>query len=248
MDQRRCTNVNCDRGACSCSDITSTIKCRISSTRIIVEGCIIVTTAGESQRMRTDLNSVGCCQSVSANRKDKIAVRWRVNCSRHIEFFQICLTTTVGSLICGGILEHESINGNSAVDLIVEKVVDCLEGQVHCLIDSSQRFCILANQTVSNGCSISIKILLSEFDDVVVTTLRNVFCKSIDHQTDITTTLDLTRRICAERFIGKINQCAIQQSFINHFIESCDCCLDIRAVISVIIGLVSTISAIRIIR
>ena len=213
-----------------------------------MEACIIVTAAGESQRMRTDLNSIGCCQRMSANRKDKIAVRWRVNCSRHIEFFQICLTTTVGSLICGGILKHESINGNSAIDLIVEKIVDCSEGQVHCLVDSSQRFCILANQTVSNRCSISIKVLLSEFDDVIITTLRNVFCESIDHQTDVTTTLDLTRRISASRLIGKVNQCAIQQSFINHFIEGCDCCLDIGAVIGAIVGLVSTVSTIRIVR
>ena len=119
---------------------------------------------------------------------------------------------------------------------------------MHCLVNSSQRFCIFTNQTVSNRCSSSIEVLLSEFDDVVVTTLRNVFCQSIDHQTDITTTLDLTRRICAFWLIGKVSKCAIQQSFINHLIEGCDCCLDICAVFSAIIGLVSTVSAVRIVR
>ena len=248
MDQRRCTDVNSNRSACCCTDTTSTVKCRIASTGIIVESPISVRIAGKLQRVWTDLNTVRCGQCMSADSQHQITSRRCVNCSRNIKLFEVCFTTAVRSLICGGILKHETINRGCAINLIVKEIVDCLEGQVHCLVDSSQRFCILANQTVSNRCSSSIEVFLSEFDDVVVTTLRNVFGKSIDHQTDITTTLDLTRRICAERLIGKVSKCAIQQSFINNFIESCDCCLDIRAVISAIVRLVSTISTVRIVR
>ena len=212
-----------------------------------MESPITVSITGKLQRVWTDLNTVRCSQCMSADSQHQITSSRCVNCSRNIKLFEICFTTTIRSLICGGILKHKSINGGCAIDLIVKEIVDCLEGQVHCLVDSSQRFCIFTNQTVSNRCSSSIKVLLSEFNDVVVTTLRNVFCKSIDHQTDVTTTLDLTRRISAERLIGKVSKCAIQQSFINHFIESCDCCLHIRAVVSAVVRLVSTISAVRIV-
>ena len=212
-----------------------------------MESPITVSITGKLQRVWTDLNTVRCSQSMSADSQHQLTSRRCIDCIRNIKLFEVCFTTTVRSLICGGILKHESINRGCAIDLIVKEIVDCLEGQVHCLVNSSQRFCILTNQTVSNRCSSSIEVLLSEFNDVVVTTLRNVFCKSIDHQTDVTTTLDLTRRICTERLIGKVSKCAIQQSFINNFIESCDCCLHICAVISIIIGLVSTISAVRIV-
>ena len=217
-----------------------------------MESSIAVSSTCEAQSIGPNAYAVTSCEGMRTDGQGHQTTGRNIGRGGYIKLFKFGSSssrTKIRTSISGRIIEHVTSLRSSGVDLNIEKVVDCLTAHLTCFSESSDRFCKFSNQTIADRNTSIVKVFSSELNSLVVTVSCNIQSKSINHQTNITTTLRFVNTVCS-RFckINQIVQRTCKQNLRYVVKQSLQRRLYVRAVIGSIVLTVRTRGAIVIAR